>query len=471
MEVASVLWEHANPAPLQMDARGPLGVALFLLLSWGASLYIDEPAICACLGMSKLAKGVPVKAHRFIPAVMWITSVVTLSALTILSLRHEDRSGRTPFLVTAFLSLNLQVLIFVTYAANLKWSIVAYLCAISAAAYAYDFALFPLISTVDTALLSSPPCLALSSKLASLGCFTVASRTDSRTESRPDSRTGQQNAMPRPALATTTTAAAAPPSPSVAEAVGSSVVSSTASSDCPFPGAQQWSCLKGAVLGSAYLAGIALEHLSAEGDPTYRMLQPLWDLILSAGGDYIHNSLFAVTVATVTYVLVCFYFSILDLTKHTPTKVQKAWFPSTTDMYAAAWPQLIVYGLGQVQVWSLWLFYPQKYNILLPPTAPSIIALTSHLAICLIAGDFLIYWEHRIMHAVPYLRTKIHSVHHEYTAVFSWAGEGSGLAVFSWAGEGSGLAVFSWAGGSILLRTSSLLPASAPLSSSFPPTP
>ena len=41
--------------------------------------------------------------------------------------------------------------------------------------------------------------------------------------------------------------------------------------------------------------------------------------------------------------------------------------------------------------------------------------------ICL-AGDFLIYWEHRLMHAVPYLRRNIHSIHHTYGTVFSWAG-------------------------------------------------
>ena len=42
---------------------------------------------------------------------------------------------------------------------------------------------------------------------------------------------------------------------------------------------------------------------------------------------------------------------------------------------------------------------------------------------CLLLGDILIYWEHRLMHTVPYLRNHIHSVHHEYTAVFSWAGK------------------------------------------------
>eukprot|EP00697_Spironema_sp_BW2_P009205 gnl/Spiro4/24032_TR11907_c0_g1_i1.p1 gnl/Spiro4/24032_TR11907_c0_g1~~gnl/Spiro4/24032_TR11907_c0_g1_i1.p1 ORF type:complete len:185 (-),score=48.01 gnl/Spiro4/24032_TR11907_c0_g1_i1:51-605(-) len=37
-------------------------------------------------------------------------------------------------------------------------------------------------------------------------------------------------------------------------------------------------------------------------------------------------------------------------------------------------------------------------------------------------GDFLMYAEHRVMHIVPFLRNHIHSVHHKYTTVFSWAG-------------------------------------------------
>jgi len=197
---------------------------------------------------------------------------------------------------------------------------------------------------------------------------------------------------------------------------------SSASAACPFPGAQQWSILKGCVLGSTFAAALALEAWSPPGAPTERLLQPAWDLIVAAGTPYIHNSLFAVTVATVTYVTVCGYFTLLDLRQHAPTKLQKDWYPSAADMFAAAWPQLLFYGAGQAQIWYLWKVYPEKYTAALPQSAPSVLSLCAHLSLCLLLGDFFIYWEHRLMHTVPYLRTRIHSVHHEYTAVFSWAG-------------------------------------------------
>ena len=41
---------------------------------------------------------------------------------------------------------------------------------------------------------------------------------------------------------------------------------------------------------------------------------------------------------------------------------------------------------------------------------------------CLVLSDVLIYWEHRTMHRLPFLRRHIHSTHHRYLHPFSWAG-------------------------------------------------
>uniref|UniRef100_A0A7S3FAY2 Fatty acid hydroxylase domain-containing protein n=1 Tax=Haptolina ericina TaxID=156174 RepID=A0A7S3FAY2_9EUKA len=58
----------------------------------------------------------------------------------------------------------------------------------------------------------------------------------------------------------------------------------------------------------------------------------------------------------------------------------------------------------------------------LPALAPRLPVFAEQVITAFIVGDFFIYWEHRIMHAVPYLRKNIHSWHHAYTAPFSWAG-------------------------------------------------
>jgi len=191
---------------------------------------------------------------------------------------------------------------------------------------------------------------------------------------------------------------------------------------CPFPGAAVYSPAKAMSLLLTLALATALEDASPMGSPTERLLQPLWVSIVGWGSPYVANSLFAVTVATVTYVVVCLYFSWLDLNRSTRTKVQPDFWPSLSDMWAAAWPQLLAYSFGQLAVWGQWLAFPEHFTIDLPVAAPTCWALVRDLTLCVVVGDFLIYWEHRLMHAVPFLRNHIHSVHHRYTSVFSWAG-------------------------------------------------
>jgi len=62
------------------------------------------------------------------------------------------------------------------------------------------------------------------------------------------------------------------------------------------------------------------------------------------------------------------------------------------------------------------------YRVDLPQRAPSLFEFARDLTIMLIVGDYYIYFEHRTMHHFPVLRDHIHSVHHEYKKVFSWAG-------------------------------------------------
>ena len=55
-------------------------------------------------------------------------------------------------------------------------------------------------------------------------------------------------------------------------------------------------------------------------------------------------------------------------------------------------------------------------RIELPKRAPKLDEFLFDLSCCYIIGDFFIYWEHVIMHRIPFLRHRIHSTHHKYTS-------------------------------------------------------
>jgi sterol desaturase/sphingolipid hydroxylase (fatty acid hydroxylase superfamily) len=68
-----------------------------------------------------------------------------------------------------------------------------------------------------------------------------------------------------------------------------------------------------------------------------------------------------------------------------------------------------------------------QYNVLvwdvkLPPTAPSLTEFMAQLAVCATVGD-LCHWTHRLLHSIPLLRTRVHSVHHRHQGqLHSWVG-------------------------------------------------
>lgn len=59
----------------------------------------------------------------------------------------------------------------------------------------------------------------------------------------------------------------------------------------------------------------------------------------------------------------------------------------------------------------------------LPTIAPSLGGFLFQFVTCGVAGDFLHYWTHRLLHHNRFLRHKVHSVHHEYEgSLYSWVG-------------------------------------------------
>lgn len=146
------------------------------------------------------------------------------------------------------------------------------------------------------------------------------------------------------------------------------------------------------------------------------ILEQPWHWSLKAGEGAVTHWLFPGWLTLVSYVLICVFFTWKDVMRH-DSKIQKDWWPTTGDMVRAAVPQLVAYiGLNGLFTW----LYPQ--HVVLPSSAPSLLRFAAEVTACFIVGDFLIYVEHRVMHAIPWLNKNIHSVHHAYHAPFGWAG-------------------------------------------------
>ena len=147
--------------------------------------------------------------------------------------------------------------------------------------------------------------------------------------------------------------------------------------------------------------------------------QSAWDFCLRYE-PYISNPQVEATIAFIAWFVVCLYFTYLDVTR-SPTKIQKDYWPTNKEMLDCAVPQIIIYFVGCAFTWYLWAQFPDTH-LIHDKKAPTFLGFVGQLSSAVIVGDFIIYWEHRLMHIIPYLRNNIHSVHHAYSAPFSWAG-------------------------------------------------
>ncbi len=145
------------------------------------------------------------------------------------------------------------------------------------------------------------------------------------------------------------------------------------------------------------------------------LLQPVWTDLLRRWPMALSQAGFAGAVGVVTFFVACIGFTILDVTRAS-TKIQKDVWPTWRDMLHAGGLQMLTYVVLNALGWSF------EKHLELPQHAPSLPQLAREVLVCFCVGDFLLYAEHRVMHAVPFLRTHVHSWHHEYYAPFSWAG-------------------------------------------------
>lgn len=147
-------------------------------------------------------------------------------------------------------------------------------------------------------------------------------------------------------------------------------------------------------------------------------LQPVWEYVTeTAFPRSSRNISFGGWVGFASFMCFCIGFTVLDIRRCVETKVQKDWWPTTYDMLRAGVPQVIIYFIGNYVGQEF--FYQETA---LPAEAPRLCKLAEEVILAFVVGDLGIYWEHRIMHMVPFLRNNIHSWHHHYHAPFSWAG-------------------------------------------------
>ena len=135
------------------------------------------------------------------------------------------------------------------------------------------------------------------------------------------------------------------------------------------------------------------------------LLQPAWSGMLERWPWTLAHVGFAGTLGAISFFVTCMCFTVLDVTRCYDTKLQKGWWPSTRDLLAAAVPQCTIYLVANGLGWR-YGYTP----IALPAAAPRLTTLAAEILVAFVVGDFLIYWEHRVMHMVPYLRRNVHSV-------------------------------------------------------------
>eukprot|EP00754_Rhynchopus_humris_P026505 Rhum_TRINITY_DN15024_c14_g1::Rhum_TRINITY_DN15024_c14_g1_i1::g.133875::m.133875/K10223/CH25H; cholesterol 25-hydroxylase len=172
------------------------------------------------------------------------------------------------------------------------------------------------------------------------------------------------------------------------------------------------------IVGS--VVGVALWSADAY-KPADRLVQATWDETLRLTMPYASNYMVEASIAFVSWFVICMYFTYLDVTR-SETKVQKDYWPSAKEMLEVAIPQIIIYGAGCGYTWYQWATEPERFALDMPTEAPTFLTLIGQVAAAMVAGDFLIYWEHRFMHYNAYLRNHVHSVHHAYSAPFGWSG-------------------------------------------------
>lgn len=142
------------------------------------------------------------------------------------------------------------------------------------------------------------------------------------------------------------------------------------------------------------------------------LLDPIWRaLIRLVGTDTLAHPFFFI-VAVITTVLVAgLAFSFVDafVTKKLP--------------FGATARYLVVTLPGYVLVYLLLRRVPAPFHVDVPAHAPTLFVFARDLVICLVVGDVLSYWWHRLEHGNRHVFRLVHYVHHDVKSPLTvWSG-------------------------------------------------
>ena len=142
------------------------------------------------------------------------------------------------------------------------------------------------------------------------------------------------------------------------------------------------------------------------------LLQPIWDLLIQTVGVNMlgHPLLFIVAIIS-TVVLAGIAFSLIDV------------FVSKKMTLLAASKYLAITLPGYLLVFVLLNWLPIDFRFDVPLLAPSAWEFIRDFTICMVVGDVLSYWWHRLEHGSRLVFQKVHYVHHSVQSPLTvWSG-------------------------------------------------
>ncbi|XP_051775225.1 cholesterol 25-hydroxylase-like protein [Erpetoichthys calabaricus] len=150
------------------------------------------------------------------------------------------------------------------------------------------------------------------------------------------------------------------------------------------------------------------------------LLQPIWAAIRSHE-DLLLSKLFPTCFVFFAHLVACLYFILLDFMEpHVPClwryKLSSQDSRNTKALWECLWKTASnqVVCIPSVSLLCTYL-RPQR----LPDKAPSCFCLAFEVVQCLLLFDALYFCCHFLLHRVPYLYQKVHSVHHQYQETFA----------------------------------------------------
>lgn len=146
-------------------------------------------------------------------------------------------------------------------------------------------------------------------------------------------------------------------------------------------------------------------------EPTM-LLDPIWRaMIRVVGVDTLGHPFFFIVAVISTVLVAGLAFSFTDA-----FVTKKLRFRATARYLAITLP-------GYVVVYLLLRRVPAPFHVAVPDHAPSVLVFARDLVVCLVVGDVLSYWWHRLEHGSRHVFRRVHYVHHAVTSPLTvWSG-------------------------------------------------